>query len=193
MTVRVLGVDYEIIYEKTDGNTLKKDDLWGLINHRNSQIIVDEGLATGPERETILHEIFHACDKAAETKMTEEELSSFSAVVFAVMADNPDVMMYIATGAKLRGQDEDDEEYVKCPHCKSRARLYQTGSSDDPTYHAYKCYNKNCGFEWHTTDNPHIPEAVAELDDDPKNGSPGLIRTECPTDITVTSTPGDVA
>lgn len=59
------------------------------------KISIADGMAPDEERETMLHEIFHAADWQAGTKLKEKQVRQLSIVVFELLRANPKLVEYL--------------------------------------------------------------------------------------------------
>lgn len=87
--LRVLGKTYTVICRKMD------DDALGMHKQKSQEIFVRDDLGPDLERDTFLHETIHAIDETLNLGLTEAQVNSLGAAVYAVLSDNPKAVDYI--------------------------------------------------------------------------------------------------
>ena len=86
--LRIVGKNYAVEVMKLDAD-------YGECNDQTQTIKVAEGLAHGLERDTLLHEAIHAIDYCMSLKMSEKQVNGLGAALYALLADNPELVKYI--------------------------------------------------------------------------------------------------
>lgn len=87
--VLVAGKTYSILFGKVPG----EDD--GECDSRKQIILVDDELHLEQQQDTLLHEIYHAADHEAHTKMTEGQVRRHSTMLLAALRASPEVVAFI--------------------------------------------------------------------------------------------------
>lgn len=67
----------------------------GLYEQLPLTISIADGMAPDEERETVLHEVFHAADWQANTKLKEKQVRQLSIFVFELLRANPKLVEYL--------------------------------------------------------------------------------------------------
>ena len=86
--LRIVGKNYAV-------ETMKLGDDYGECNDQTQTIKVAEGIAHGMERDTLLHEAIHAIDYCMQLKMSEKQVCGMGTAIYALFADNPELVKYI--------------------------------------------------------------------------------------------------
>lgn len=86
--LRIVGKNYAV-----ETMTLGED--YGECNDQTQTIKIAEGIAHGMERDTLLHEAIHAIDYSMQLKMSEKQVCGLGTAVYALLADNPELVKYI--------------------------------------------------------------------------------------------------
>ena len=86
--LRIVGKNYAV--EK-----MKLGDDYGECNYQTQTIKVAEEIAHGMERDTLLHEAIHAIDYCMQLKMSEKQVCGLGTAIYALLADNPELVKYI--------------------------------------------------------------------------------------------------
>jgi hypothetical protein len=86
--LRIVGKNYAI--EK-----MKLADNYGLCDDQVQTIKIADDIAHGLERDTLLHEAIHAIDYSMQLKMSERQVCGLGTAIYALFADNPELVKYI--------------------------------------------------------------------------------------------------
>jgi len=86
--LRIVGKNYAV--EK-----MKLADNYGLCDDQIQTIKIAEDIAHGMERDTLLHEAIHAIDYCMQLKMSERQVCGLGTAIYALFADNPELVKYI--------------------------------------------------------------------------------------------------
>jgi hypothetical protein len=90
--VKILGKVYTIKFVGAEGIN---DSNMGACLDERQEISVRHGLSPDMEKDTVLHECFHAVDFALNTKLTERQVSAFATGVYAMLKENPELVKYL--------------------------------------------------------------------------------------------------
>ena len=86
-TIKVVGKIYQIVYGEFQNR--------GLCEAVKQKISIDHDLPPDEERDTILHEVFHAIEDAMGIDMADRNIRCLATGMYAVFRDNPDFFRYI--------------------------------------------------------------------------------------------------
>lgn len=86
--LRIVGKNYAV-------ETMKLGDDYGECNDQTQTIKIAEDIAHGMERDTLLHEAIHAIDYCMQLKMSEKQVCGLGTALYALLADNPELVKYI--------------------------------------------------------------------------------------------------
>lgn len=86
--LRIVGKNYAV-------ERMKLGDDYGECNDQTQTIKVAETIAHGMERDTLLHEAIHAIDYCMQLKMSEKQVCGLGTAIYALLADNPELVKYI--------------------------------------------------------------------------------------------------
>lgn len=94
--VTVLGQPFDVEYRGPDHLDLGKEHAMGRTSLSRLRIVVDSDMHPHQLRDTVLHEVLHACnlviDPAADD---EEQVARLTPVLLDVMRSNPDVVAWL--------------------------------------------------------------------------------------------------
>lgn len=97
--VRVGPMVYEISYPANPGDTLADESnaprKWGYISHTNLKLYVNSECHEDQMRDTLLHEIVHAAESAADLELTEHQVTALSTQLLGILQGNPRVVDYL--------------------------------------------------------------------------------------------------
>ena len=82
-------------YEVRVGQTFRE---WGMVNHTEQKIMIDESMSAERQRVTLMHELLHCCTELAHItdEDTEEAIvSALAPVIVQAMRLNPDLVAYL--------------------------------------------------------------------------------------------------
>ena len=86
--LRIVGKNYAV-------ERMKLGDDYGECNDQTQTIKIAETIAHGMERDTLLHEAIHAIDYCMQLKMSEKQVCGLGTAIYALLADNPELVKYI--------------------------------------------------------------------------------------------------
>jgi hypothetical protein len=86
--LRIVGKNYTV-------ESMKLGDNYGLCEDQTQTIKIADDMAHGLERDTLLHEAIHAIDYCMQLNMSERQVCGLGTAVYALLADNPDLVKYI--------------------------------------------------------------------------------------------------
>lgn len=92
--VRIVGFDFDVVTEDSDDFTR---EYMGQLEPARLRIRVGAHLGPLQQRETLLHEVLHGVDMAVGADLTEQQISTISRGLFAVIRDNPDFATFLTT------------------------------------------------------------------------------------------------
>jgi predicted component of type VI protein secretion system len=90
--INVLGKPYKVDYIK---HTAIGSEDYGDCDYGKQLISIALGIGLELEQDTLLHEVLHALDYAAELKLSERQVSALAALLLGVFKANPDFADYI--------------------------------------------------------------------------------------------------
>jgi hypothetical protein len=99
--VRILGVEYQLIF--ADGLGVDEEGTTGGIiedNTKNPRIVVDTTQSGAVQRETLLHELLHASDRASGggKELPEKVIDRLARMLYAIGRDNLSTMFWVFGG-----------------------------------------------------------------------------------------------
>jgi len=86
--LRIVGKNYAV-------ETMKLGDNYGLCEDQTQTIKIADDMAHGLERDTLLHEAIHAIDYSMQLSMSERQVCGLGTAIYALLADNPELVKYI--------------------------------------------------------------------------------------------------
>lgn len=95
-SLRILGKVFSVDTVDPEGGL--RTNAIGLCLHNSCQIRISSGIHIHEQKETVLHEVIHAIDNMLSLDMSETQVRSLSACLFAVFRDNQEF------GALLSGE-----------------------------------------------------------------------------------------
>lgn len=96
-TIRVCGKDHSVT--AVEGHALGVQQC-GQIDHRALTITYDTTWAEAQQRDTVLHEVIHACDFAANLELSEAQVQTLAGLLYGVLADNPEFARWLIAEVK---------------------------------------------------------------------------------------------
>jgi len=96
--VRVLGIDVPLLLRPCEADAYL-DSRHGYCDPNRDRIVLRQEDTTEQRRETVWHELFHACEKASATDFEEEEVARMSRAQFAILRDNPALVRWLMEDA----------------------------------------------------------------------------------------------
>ena len=97
-TVKIGGARWTLVGDADAANRLKEDSLYGTMLESKQIIRIDTTNTEAKVAESLLHELIHAiqCAYITPGDRTEERfVKTFTAGLFQVLRDNPDVVAFI--------------------------------------------------------------------------------------------------
>ena len=76
------------------------DDRFGDHSQVELKVRIREGLPSGEERESLLHELCHAVDEQLGLKISETKIRQLSVGLYAMLRDNPALVKYLMKAEK---------------------------------------------------------------------------------------------
>lgn len=95
--IRVCGKDYAV--QGIERNALGSDRTGECVHH-NLTIIYDTAWAASQQRDTILHEVIHACDYTTRLGLDEPQVHALAGLLYGVLADNPEFARWLIAEIK---------------------------------------------------------------------------------------------
>ena len=86
--LRILGKPYTVEFQKA--TDLNGDVNFGRCWEKTQRIALDADLAREQVIDTLLHEVIHVTDTAAQIGLSEEQVGALASMLTAVLFDNPD-------------------------------------------------------------------------------------------------------
>jgi hypothetical protein len=96
--VRVLGLDVPLLVRSPDQDTFL-DTKHGYFDPGRCRIVVRDIDGMEERRESVLHELLHALEKATATPLEEEQVCRFGRGLFAILRDNPALVRWLMEDA----------------------------------------------------------------------------------------------
>lgn len=87
-SVMILGKTYTIALNELDG-------LLGCVDHSSQHIQINTGQHPESERDSLLHEIFHAVCFQTHLKLSERQVHALGAGLYQILTQNPDLVNYV--------------------------------------------------------------------------------------------------
>lgn len=81
---------------------LREREVAGTFEFQESLILLDHGMCNESRKATAVHEVVHAIDLAAGTKMEEHDVCGFGSILFAFIRDNPDFIAWVAQDSVIQ-------------------------------------------------------------------------------------------
>jgi len=99
--VRILGVEYELLF--VEGMGLGEESTTGGIvedNTKTPKIVIDSSQSGAVQRETLLHELLHASDRAScgGKQLPEKVIDRLARMLYAIGRDNLSTMLWVFGG-----------------------------------------------------------------------------------------------
>jgi hypothetical protein len=86
--LRIVGKNYAV-------ETMELGEDYGECNDQTQTIKIAKNIAHGMERDTLIHEAIHAIDYCMQLRMSEKQVCGLGTAIYALLADNPDLVKYI--------------------------------------------------------------------------------------------------
>ena len=100
-TIKFGGWFFDLVFEEERNLTL--EDI-GSIDYRSETVTIHHNRKT--KGELVLHEIIHEANRQTSLKAREEDITRFSYFLYAVMRDNPELMIQILRENQEKEIDE---------------------------------------------------------------------------------------
>jgi hypothetical protein len=72
-----------------------ESDAFGKAIVSEQRLMLRDGMAGQQERDTLLHELLHACGQVVGHELEEHEVAALTPVLLGVLRSNPDVVTYL--------------------------------------------------------------------------------------------------
>jgi hypothetical protein len=96
--VRVLGLDVPLLLRSPELDT-KLDSWHGYFDPSRSRVVLNELDPVEERRDTVWHELLHACEKVTATDLPEEAVTRISRAQIAILRDNPALVRWLMEDA----------------------------------------------------------------------------------------------
>jgi hypothetical protein len=92
-----------------EAQTVEQDDnlrdRWGYVEHSRRRIVLRQSALPQDNRESLLHEVFHAIDDAFDLKLSESLVRRLARATFATLRDSPEYARWLLAGVPEEPQD----------------------------------------------------------------------------------------
>lgn len=73
---------------------------WGMVNHTEQKVLVDEAVTVERQRVTLMHELLHCCTELmhiTDESSEEATVSALAPALVQVLRENPDLVAYLTS------------------------------------------------------------------------------------------------